>query len=251
MTLELHNVTKSFPQNAQATLKDINLKVNEGEYCIILGSNGSGKSTLLKVISGEYQADSGDITLNGKNVTKHSLHIRAKEIGSVAQDINKGTIDEMTLLENISLSKMRGNSAKYKFFTNQTDEVVKDIKLLGLDLEKYVNTKISSLSGGQRQSIASLMAMSPKPKLLLLDEHTSALDPRSKEKIMSFTDSYIKNHNITTIMITHSIVEAINYGNRLIVMHHGVIAYDVRESEKSKLNEQTILDILHKIGEPL
>ena len=249
--LELHNVTKSFPQNAQATLKDINLKVDEGEYCIILGSNGSGKSTLLKVISGEYQADSGDITLNGKNVTKHPLHIRAKEIGSVAQDINKGTIDEMTLLENISLSKMRGNSAKYKFFTNQTDEVVKDIKLLGLDLEKYVNTKISSLSGGQRQSIASLMAMSPKPKLLLLDEHTSALDPRSKEKIMSFTDSYIKNHNITTIMITHSIVEAINYGNRLIVMHHGVIAYDVRESEKSKLNEQAILDILHKIGEPL
>ena len=249
--LELHNITKSFPQNTQPTLKDINLKVDEGEYCIILGSNGSGKSTLLKVISGEYQADSGDITLNGKNVTKHSLHIRAKEIGSVAQDINKGTIDEMTLLENISLSKMRGNSAKYKFFTNQTDEVVKDIKLLGLDLEKYVNTKISSLSGGQRQSIASLMAMSPRPKLLLLDEHTSALDPRSKEKIMSFTDSYIKNHNITTIMITHSIVEAINYGNRLIVMHHGVIAYDVRESEKSKLNEQAILDILHKIGEPL
>ena len=249
--LELHNITKSFPQNTQATLKDINLKVDEGEYCIILGSNGSGKSTLLKVISGEYQADSGDITLNGKNVTKHSLHIRAKEIGSVAQDINKGTIDEMTLLENISLRKMRGNSAKYKFFTNQTDEVVKDIKLLGLDLEKYVNTKISSLSGGQRQSIASLMAMSPRPKLLLLDEHTSALDPRSKEKIMSFTDSYIKNHNITTIMITHSIVEAINYGNRLIVMHHGVIAYDVRESEKSKLNEQAILDILHKIGEPL
>ncbi|MBA2629044.1 MAG: ATP-binding cassette domain-containing protein [Rickettsiaceae bacterium] len=249
--LELHNVTKSFPQNAQATLKDINLKVKEGEYCIILGSNGSGKSTLLKVISGEYPTDSGDITLNGKNVTKHPLHIRAKEIGSVAQDINKGTIDEMTLLENISLSKMRGYSAKYKFFTNQTDEIVKDIKLLGLDLEKHVNTRISSLSGGQRQSIASLMAMSPKPKLLLLDEHTSALDPRSKETIMKFTDNYIKNYNITTIMITHSIIEAINYGNRLIVMHHGVIAYDVSGSEKSKLNEQTILDILHKIGGPL
>jgi len=249
--LELHNITKLFPQNAEATLKDINLKVNEGEYCIILGSNGSGKSTLLKVISGEYQANSGEVVLNGTNVTKYPLHTRAKEIGSVAQDVNKGTIDDMTLLENISLSKMRGSHAKYKFFTNQTDEIVKDIKLLGLDLEKYINTNISSLSGGQRQSIASLMAMSPKPSLLLLDEHTSALDPRSKEKIMNFTDSYIKNHNITTIMITHSIADAVNYGNRLLIMHHGVITYDVSGAEKSKLNEQAIMDILHKIGGPL
>jgi putative ABC transport system ATP-binding protein len=249
--LELRNITKFFLQNTEPTLKSINLKVGEGEYCVILGSNGSGKSTLLKVISGEYQADSGVVILNGKNVTKHPLHTRAKEIGSVAQDVNKGTIDDMTLLENISLSKMRGRSAKYKFFTNKTDEIVKDIKLLGLDLEKYINTNISSLSGGQRQSIASLMAMSPKPKLLLLDEHTSALDPRSKEKIMNFTDSYIKNHNITTIMITHSIADAIRYGKRLIVMHHGVIEYDVSGAEKSKLNEQAIMDILHKIGGPL
>ena len=249
--LELQNVTKFFPQNTQAALKNINLKVEESEYCIILGSNGSGKSTLLKVISGEYQADSGEVILNGKNVTKYPLHVRAKEIGSVAQDISKGTIDEMTLLENISLSKMRGRSAKYKFFTKQNNEIIEDIKSLGLDLEKYINTNISSLSGGQRQSIASLMAMSPKPKLLLLDEHTSALDPRSKEKIMNFTDSYIRNHNITTIMITHSIADAINYGDRLIIMHHGIIAYDVSGAEKSKLNEQTILDILHKVGGPL
>lgn len=246
--LELHNITKFFPQNTQAVLKDINLKIGEGEYCIILGSNGSGKSTLLKVISGEYQANSGEIILNGQNVTKHPLHIRAKEIGSVSQDLNTGTIDEMTLLENISLSKLRGNNAKYKFFTNQTNQIEKDIKSLDLNLQKYINTNISSLSGGQKQSIASLMAMSPKPKLLLLDEHTSALDPRSKEKIMNFTDSYIRNHNITTIMITHSIADAINYGNRLIIMHQGVVVYDVGEAVKSKLNEQTILDILHKVS---
>ncbi len=249
--LELHNVTKFFPQNAQPALKNIDLKVREGEYCIILGSNGSGKSTLLKVISGEYQADSGEILLNEKNVSRQSLRARAKDMSSVVQDMNKGTIGEMTLLENISLSKMRERSAKYKFFTNQTDEIIKDIKLLGLDLEKYINTSISSLSGGQRQSIATLMAMSPKPTLLLLDEHTSALDPRSKEKVMNFTDSYVKNHNITTLMITHSIADAINYGDRLIIMHQGVIAHDVNGTEKSKLNEQAILDILHKVGGPL
>lgn len=249
--LELQNITKLFPQNTYPALKSIDLKVREGEYCIILGSNGSGKSTLLKVISGEYQADSGKILLNEKNVSSQSLHTRAKDISSVVQDMDKGTIGEMTLLENISLSKMRERSAKYKFFTNQTDEIIKDIKLLGLDLEKYINTSISSLSGGQRQSIATLMAMSPKPTLLLLDEHTSALDPRSKEKIMNFTDSYVKNHNITTLMITHSIVEAINYGDRLIIMHHGIIAHDVKGTEKSKLNEQAILDILHKVVGPL
>jgi putative ABC transport system ATP-binding protein len=246
--LSLKHIKKSFPQLESPVLKNVNLKVDKGEYSIILGSNGSGKSTLLKAISGEYKVDAGQILLDGINITKQEIHHRAKYISSVAQDITKGTIQDMTLLENMSISSIRGDKATYKFYASQTQEIEDRVKLLGLGLEKFLHNNMSSLSGGQRQAIATLMAMYPKPSILLLDEHTSALDPRSKEKIMHFTDLHIKTHNLTTLMITHNIEDAIKYGSRLIIMHHGEIVYDVKGVEKEKLSSKQVLDILHKIG---
>jgi putative ABC transport system ATP-binding protein len=249
--LKLQNIVKSFPQVPLPALRNINISINNGDYCIILGSNGSGKSTLLKTISGEYTVDSGKITLCNRDITKKSMHLRASYISSVSQNIATGTIQEMTLLENLALSKTRGMNAGFKFFKLRQDEILENIKRLNLGLEKYLHCTMSSLSGGQRQSIATLMAMNPSPSLLLLDEHTSALDPHSKEKIMLFTDSYIKKFNITTLMITHNMHDALRYGTRLIIMHHGQIIQDFSGIDKSKLSEQEILDILHKTGSEL
>lgn len=249
--LILENVIKSFPQMPDPVLKGINLTIDQGEYCIILGSNGSGKSTLLKAISGEYQIDSGKVSLGSKNITKQPIHTRAEYISSVAQDIAKGTIQDMTLLENIALSRIRGKKASYQFYKNQAEHIENDIKLLDLGLEKFLHSNMSSLSGGQRQSIATLMAMIPEPTLLLLDEHTSALDPRSREKVMGFTDRYIKQHKLTTLMITHNIEDAVKYGSRLIIMHHGEIIHDIKGQDKSTLTAHKILEILHEIGDTL
>jgi putative ABC transport system ATP-binding protein len=246
--LQLQNINKSFPQMTTPALKNINLQFQEGEYCVILGSNGSGKSTLLKIISGEYRTDSGKILLAGKNISKKQVHERAALISSVAQDITKGTIQEMTLLENISLSKMRGAKGRFKFFKDNAEQIIESVKLLELNLEQFLDSNMSNLSGGQRQAIATLMAVSPAPNLLLLDEHTSALDPRSKEKIMTFTNNFIKQHRITSLMITHNIDDAIKYGNRLIIMHHGEVAFDVDGEEKHKLTSKDLLNTLHKIG---
>ncbi len=246
--LQLQNISKTFTEMATPALKDINLTFKVGEYCIILGSNGSGKSTLFKVISGEYKADLGEVLLNQKNITKKQMYQRAASISSVSQDITKGTVQDMTMLENISLSTMRGKKSRLIFFKNSTQVISEKIKLLNLNLEKYLQNKMSTLSGGQRQAIATLMAMYPQPDLLLLDEHTSALDPQSREKIMSFTDNFIKQHNITSLMITHNIDDAVKYGNRLIILHHGEVACDIKDKEKNKLVSKDIIDIIHEIG---
>jgi putative tryptophan/tyrosine transport system ATP-binding protein len=246
--LQIQNINKSFPQMTTPALKNINLQFESGEYCVILGSNGSGKSTLLKIISGEYKTDAGKIILAGKNISKKLVHERAGLISCVAQDVTKGTIQEMTLLENIALSIMRGKNARFKFFKNDSGKIVERVKLLGLNLERYLDSNMANLSGGQRQAIATLMAVSPAPNLLLLDEHTSALDPRSKEKIMSFTDNFIKEHKITSLMITHNIDDAIKYGDRLIIMHHGEVAFDAKGEKKQKLTSKDLLNTLHQIG---
>lgn len=246
--LQLQNISKTFAEMATPALKNINLTFKAGEYCIILGSNGSGKSTLFKIISGEYKADSGEILLNQKNITKKQMHQRAASISSVAQDITKGTVQDMTMLENISLSTMRGKKPRFTFFKNKAQTIFEKVKLLNLNLEKYLQNKMSTLSGGQRQAIATLMAMYPQPDLLLLDEHTSALDPQSREKIMRFTDNFIKQHNITSLMITHNIEDAVKYGNRLIILHHGEVARDIKGTKKDKLTSKDIIDIIHEIG---
>ncbi|PCJ22506.1 MAG: ABC transporter ATP-binding protein [Rickettsiales bacterium] len=246
--LALKNISKSFPQITAKVLKNINLTIDEGEYCIILGSNGSGKSTLLKIISGEYSADHGQIFLNDIDITKQAISHRAGHISSVAQDITKGVIQDMTLLENMSLSNLRGQDASYKFYKDQSARILESVRALGLGLEKFLHSNMSTLSGGQRQAVATLMAMEPRPSILLLDEHTSALDPVRQGKIMHFTNEYIKQHNITSLMITHNIEDAAKYGNRLIIMHHGEIVFDVKGQEKQALSSGELLDILYKMG---
>ncbi len=249
--LQLLNVSKHFPMRAEAALKDINLQISQGDYCIILGSNGSGKSTLLKVISGEYRLGTGKIILNNNDITKQSLQQRSCNISSVNQDIHKGTISELSIYENLVLSGMRARSGRLKFYANKLTIISEQVERLSLGLEKILNKPMSFLSGGQRQAIATLMALHPTPELLLLDEHTSALDPKSRDKILTFTDSYIKENNITTLMITHNITDAAKYGNRLIIMNHGTIVFDVKDEEKHNLTEQDILTSINKLSTPL
>lgn len=249
--LEIKNLSKSFSNQTRAALSNINLTINSGDYCVIIGNNGSGKSTLLKLIAGEYDASSGEILLNQKNITMLPIHLRAAYISSVAQDINKGTISELTVSENIILSEMRGRNASYQFCKNLSDKICADIEHLGFAPHNIIDKKMSDLSGGQRQVIASLMATNPIPELLLLDEHTSALDAKTRLSIMMSTNQLICEKQITTLMVTHNIHDAIKYGNRLIIMSYGEIIYDFNMAEKEKLTEQQILEILNDAEEAI
>lgn len=241
--LKLSNIQKSFPGNFEPTLKDLNLHLNQGEFCIVIGSNGSGKSTLMRTISGEYNVDSGKILISGNDVTKQD---RSQFIASVTQDIAKGTIPEMTLLENMVLSQMRGQSGNFNFYKKKENEVLSVIKSLGMGLETYIHDPLQKLSGGQKQIIATLMAINSKPEILLLDEHTSALDPKMQKLLMQYTVNSIAHHNITTMMITHKLDDAATFGNRLIMLHQGRIVLDVHGEEKKALDVNTLLDLFHK-----
>ncbi len=231
--LNLKNVKKSFPGNFLPVLKGINFELSPGEFCIVIGSNGSGKSTLIRLISGEYKIDSGKIESN------------KKIIASVTQDINKGTIPEMTLLENIVLSKLLAKSASFKFYNHQRKEIIEIVKKLGIGLEHYIDKPLSSLSGGQRQMIATLMAIHANPDILLLDEHTSALDPKSQQILMKYTINNILANNITAIMITHKLDDAISYGDRLIMLHQGEIVLDLKGKQKKDLTVDKLLELFH------
>lgn len=241
--LKLYNVKKSFPGNFEPTLKDISLQLVKGEFCIIIGSNGSGKSTLMRTLSGEYNLDGGKIEIDGKDVTKQD---RSKFIACVTQDVSKGTITEMTLLENMVLSQMRGQPGNLDFYKKKEAEIISIIKGLGMGLEAYINEPLQKLSGGQKQVIATLMALSSKPEILLLDEHTSALDPKMQKLLMKYTTDSIRQHGITTMMITHKLDDAAAYGNRLIMLHEGRIVLDVQGEEKKALDVNTLLALFHQ-----
>ena len=230
--LVLNNIKKTFTGNVEPILKGVHLELNRGDFCTLIGSNGSGKSTLMKVISGEYGIDEGFIMIDDKNVTHQE---RGFLISEVTQDINKGTIPEMTLLENLSLSHM----------STKKEEWMAKIRALEVGLEQYIDQKLSTLSGGQRQLIATLMAVHSRSKMVLLDEHTSALDPKMQKFLMEYTKNSIEALNLTAIMITHNISDAIKYGNRLIVMNNGEIVLNVSGQAKSSL---TIADILYNSG---
>lgn len=241
--LNLHNIKKTFPGNFAPTLKDINLGLEQGEFCVVIGSNGSGKSTLMRTISGEYSSDSGRIAIAGQDVSKKD---RSKFIASVTQDINKGTIPEMTLLENIVLSQMRSKGGGFSFYKTQETEIISILKTLDMGLERYINKPLQKLSGGQKQIIATLMAISSKPKILLLDEHTSALDPKMQKILMKYTAESVDRYGITTMMITHRLDDAAAYGNRLIMLHEGHIVLDVEGAEKKSLGVDALLTLFHK-----
>lgn len=249
--LEIKNLLKHFSSSDLPAINDLNLKINTGEFVVILGSNGSGKSTLLKCLSGEYRVNRGKVFLDNIDVTKKKMHQRAGDISFVSQDTTQGTANQLTVLENMCLSMRRGIGSRLRFYENKRAIVEKKIKELGTGLERVIDKKISLLSGGQRQAISTLMAFEPIPKLLLLDEHTSALDPKSSHLLMQYTNDFIKQHKITTLMVTHNIEDAVRYGNRLIVMYHGKIIYDVGASEKSKLASSDIFDILSHGDNPI
>ena len=241
--LKLQDVTKSFPSVFEPVLKNLSFELESGDFAVLIGSNGSGKTTLLKTISGEYSPDSGHIFLGPQNMTKMPLHRRAKLISSVSQDPNRGTIQEMSVLENLVLAQMRGRRALFKSYGRHTYDIKEKISALGLGLNHALSTPLSALSGGQRQIIATIMATLSNPKILLLDEHSSALDPKTQEVLMNYTDQIIRDHHITALMITHNLRDALKFGNRLIMLNQGHIVLDLKEPQKRLLSLQDLLDM--------
>jgi putative ABC transport system ATP-binding protein len=245
MMLQVNNIVKSFSSLTQPVLNGISLELAVGDFCVIVGSNGSGKSTLMKTLSGEHVVDSGKITLQNKDITHHPIHRRARLISSVSQDVAKGTIQEMTLLENLCLSHLRGLKAHFRSFQHHAKSLKEKIASLDLGLEQYLHQPMSALSGGQRQMIATVMACLSSPKLLLLDEHICALDPKTQTKIMAFTADMIAKYHMTTLMITHQLSDAIHYGNRLIMLNKGNIVLDLNQEQKKAMTVPRLLDLFH------
>ncbi len=246
--LELSGIHKTFnigTVNEKKALIDLNLKVNEGDFITVIGGNGAGKSTMLNVIAGVFPPEQGVITLDGVNVTKMAEHRRAGMIGRVFQDPMVGTAGNMNIEENLALANRRGKFRGLGWGVKKSEkEFFKEkLKMLDLNLEDRMGTKVGLLSGGQRQALTLLMATLIKPKVLLLDEHTAALDPKTASKVLSLTEEITSKENITTVMITHNMKDAIKYGNRLIMMMGGTIIYDVAGEEKKNL---TVNDLLAK-----
>lgn len=246
--LEIKNVHKTFNPgtiNEKKALNGIDLKLDEGDFVTVIGGNGAGKSTMLNMVAGVYPVDCGTITIDGVNVTKLPEHKRALYIGRVFQDPMTGTAADMQIVENLALASRRGKfrglgaGVKHK----EREEYVKLLAGLDLGLEDRLTSKVGLLSGGQRQAITLLMATLKKPKLLLLDEHTAALDPKTAKKVLDLTEKIVAENNLTTIMITHNMKDAIAIGNRLIMMNDGKIIYDVKGEEKKAL---TTADLLAK-----
>lgn len=240
--LTLTNISKTFSGSFKPALTNINLHLKPGEFCMVIGCNGSGKSTLIKIISREYASDTGRILIENQDLTHRD---RSQAIASVTQDVNQGTIPEMTLLENMTLSLSRTKKTGLSFYHRQANQVTRAIQALGMGLEQYLYTPLSHLSGGQRQMVATIMAVTSKPKLLLLDEHTSALDPSTQRMVMAYTAEAIAQQQLTSLMITHNLADAIHYGNRLIMLHQGQIVLDVSGKEKSHLNVNELLALFH------
>lgn len=252
--LNLKDVSITFNANTpneKKALKGINLHLNKGDFVTIIGSNGAGKSTLLNCISGSLNIDSGSILLDGKEIHKQKEHKRAQMIGRLFQDPLMGTAPNMSIQENLELAYRRGNShdsfyQRYlKLNISKEEKALFKEKLARLDLglEDRMNSKVGLLSGGQRQALTLMMATINPPTLLLLDEHTAALDPKTAAKVMEITDKLIQENNTTTIMITHNINQALQYGNRMIVMSEGDIFMEFSEEEKKNMSVEDVMKI--------
>ncbi len=251
MMLKIQNIYKTFNKgtvNEKRALNGVDLELNEGDFVTIIGGNGAGKSTLLNSICGVFPVDSGRIIIDGSDVTRLPEHKRAKFLGRVFQDPMMGTAADMWIEENMSLAYRRGQSRGLKWaITGKERKMYKELlSHLGLGLEDRLSSKVGLLSGGQRQALTLLMAVMRKPKLLLLDEHTAALDPKTAENVLRLSEKFINEDNLTAMMITHNMKDAITHGNRLIMMHEGRIIYDVSGEEKKKL---TVDDLLKKFAD--
>lgn len=245
--LSIKNVSKTFnigTVNEKKAIINLSLEVEEGDFITVIGGNGAGKSTLLNLIAGVYLPEEGTIELDGKNVTRLKEHKRAKYLGRVFQDPMTGTAANMEIQENLALAYRRGKIRGLSWGVTHREKVEykSQLKILGLGLEDRMTAKVGLLSGGQRQALTLLMATMKKPKVLLLDEHTAALDPKTAEKVLSVTEELTSMNNLTTIMITHNMKDAIRYGNRLIMMNEGNIIYDVKGKEKKNLTVAQLLE---------
>ncbi|WP_099204030.1 ABC transporter ATP-binding protein [Scatolibacter rhodanostii] len=244
--LEIINACKSFnigTVNQKDALINLNLKLKPGDFTTVIGGNGSGKSTTLNIIAGVHAIESGKIILDGQDITKLPEHRRAKFLGRVFQDPMMGTAADMMIEENLAMANHRGEVPLLGWSINQQERefFAEKLKLLDLGLENRMSSKAGLLSGGQRQALTLLMATLRKPKLLLLDEHTAALDPKTAAKVLELTQEIVNQDQLTTLMITHNMKDAIRIGNRLIMMYNGKIIYDVEGEEKKQLHTSDLL----------
>lgn len=249
--LEIENVRKTFnigTINEKTALSGVNLKLNEGDFVTVIGGNGAGKSTTLNAIAGVWPVDGGKISVNGTDITRLPEHKRAVYLGRVFQDPMIGTAATMSIEENMAIAARRGERRGFRWgvSSREREEYRKKLQALDLGLEERLSSKVGLLSGGQRQAITLLMAALKKPKLLLLDEHTAALDPKTAVKVLDISDRIIEENGLTAMMVTHNMKDAIAHGNRLIMMHEGQIIYDVSGEEKKKLS---VSDLLAKFEE--
>ena len=244
--LEIIDVSKTFNPgtvNAKQALDHLNLKLNDGDFVTVIGGNGAGKSTILNMIAGVYPIDSGVIKLNNKDISLLPEYKRARYIGRVFQDPMMGTAADMEIEENLAMAIRRGKrrGLAWGVGKDEPELFVKAVKRFGLGLEDRMHSKVGLLSGGQRQALTLLMATMKEPELLLLDEHTAALDPKTAKKVLTLTTEIVSEQNLTTLMVTHNMKDAINIGNRIIMMYEGKIIFDARDEEKHNLKVEDLL----------
>ena len=246
--LEIKNIYKTFNAgtvNEKTALNGVSLFLEDGDFVTVIGGNGAGKSTMLNAVAGVWQVDEGQILIDGEDVTSLPEHKRAKFLGRVFQDPMTGTAANMGIEENLALAKRRGKvrTLRSRITKKEREEYKELLKILDLGLEERLTSKVGLLSGGQRQALTLLMATLQRPKLLLLDEHTAALDPKTAAKVLETTEKIVSKDKLTTLMITHNMKDAITYGNRLIMMMEGRIILDIKGEEKKNL---TVEDLLRK-----
>jgi putative ABC transport system ATP-binding protein len=245
--LQIHGLAHTFHRGTPSenvALVDLELELEPGAFVVVLGSNGSGKSTLLNAVAGSLRPETGTILIDGTDITRWSEPRRARLIARVFQDPFAGTAGDMSVAENLAIAAKRGSHRWLRRALNRTrrDELFDRVRTLGLGLEDRLQTPMGLLSGGQRQALTLLMALIVRPSLLMLDEHTAALDPRSAEQVLRLTQSFVNAERLTTIMVTHSLAQAVRVGDRILIMHRGRIAYDLRGSQKRRLRVEDLLD---------
>ena len=245
------NVQKTFNKgtiNEKKALTGIDLHLRQGDFVTIIGGNGAGKSTMLNMIAGVYPIDSGKIILDGENISRKPEYARAKFLGRVFQDPMKGTAAQMEIQENLALAYRRGQRRTLRWGITRAEKARyhEELKSLGLGLEDRMTSKVGLLSGGQRQALTLLMAALQQPKLLLLDEHTAALDPKTAAKVLELTENIISEQKLTAMMVTHNMKHALECGNRLLMMHQGKIIIDVKGKEKKNLTTEKLMEMFSK-----
>ena len=251
--VDLCKVTKIFHPgtvNERKALDNLDLHLDDGDFVTIIGSNGAGKSTMLNAIAGVWPIDGGTVSLDGQDISSLPEYKRAFLLGRVFQDPMTGTAADMQIIENLALAARRGKRRTLAWHVNaaEKEEYKKQLASLGLGLEDRLEAKVGLLSGGQRQALTLLMATIQKPKLLLLDEHTAALDPKTAAKVLEITDQIVEEHALTALMVTHNMHDAILHGNRLIMMNNGRIVFDCRGEEKKKLTVEELMEKFSQVS---